>query len=179
MHMTNQEIMDLVACFDRSTVKTMKLTWEGFALELTRDAFREAGIDLEGSIEIEAYPESCGVLVFAHVHRPERVWFSFGRLEDLAAAARSLPPVGGSDAHDAREVGNAYTELTAEALTVPALRAALAAGRSRAVLARNTAHVRKGLSQWTKALRRGGVLRLGKAAAYVCWCAWLDVTDRR
>ena len=61
------------------------------ALELTRDAFREAGIDLEGSIEIEAYPESCGVLVFAHVHRPERVWFSFGRLEDLAAAARSLP----------------------------------------------------------------------------------------
>ena len=95
------------------------------------------------------------------------------------AAARSLPPVGGSDAHDAREVGNAYTELTAEALTVPALRAALAAGRSRAVLARNTAHVRKGLSQWTKALRRGGVLRLGKAAAYVCWCAWLDVTDRR
>ena len=95
------------------------------------------------------------------------------------AAARSLPPVGGSDAHDAREVGNAYTELTAEALTVPALRAALAAGRSRAVLVRNTAHVRKGLSQWTKALRRGGVLRLGKAAAYVCWCAWLDVTDRR
>ena len=61
------------------------------ALELTRDAFREAGIDLEGSIEIEAYPESCGVLVFAHVHRPERVWFSFGSLEDLVAAARSLP----------------------------------------------------------------------------------------
>ena len=58
-------------------------------------------------------------------------------------------------------------------------RAALAAGRSRAVLARNTSHVRKGLSQWTKALRRGGLLRLGKAAAYVCWCAWLDVTDRR
>ena len=95
------------------------------------------------------------------------------------AAARSLPPVGGSDAHDAREVGNAYTELAAETLTVPALRAALAAGRSQAVLERNTAHVRKGLSQWTKALRRGGVLRLGKAAAYVCWCAWLDVTDRR
>ena len=47
------------------------------------------------------------------------------------------------------------------------------------MLERNTAHVRKGLSQWAKALRRGGVLRLGKAAAYVCWCAWLDVTDRR
>ena len=61
------------------------------ALELTRVAFREAGIDLEGSIEIEAYPENCGVLVFAHVRQPERVWFSFGQLEDLAAAARCLP----------------------------------------------------------------------------------------
>ena len=58
------------------------------ALELTRTAFREAGMDLEGSIEIEAYPESCGVLVFAHVRKAERVWFSFERLEDLAAAAR-------------------------------------------------------------------------------------------
>ena len=43
------------------------------ALELTRTAFRQAGMDLEGSIEIEAYPESCGVLVFAHV-RPRRTW---------------------------------------------------------------------------------------------------------
>ena len=61
------------------------------ALELTRTAFRQAGIDLEGSIEIEAYPENCGVLVFAHVRLPERVWFSFERLEDVAAAARSIP----------------------------------------------------------------------------------------
>ncbi|WP_209341434.1 adaptor protein MecA [Flavonifractor sp. AGMB03687] len=60
------------------------------ALELTRTAFRQAGIDLEGAIEIEAYPESCGVLVFAHVRAPERCWFSFGSLEDLAAAARAL-----------------------------------------------------------------------------------------
>lgn len=60
------------------------------ALELTRSAFRQAGMDLEGSIEIEAYPESCGVLVFAHVRTPERSWFSFGHLEDLAAAARAL-----------------------------------------------------------------------------------------
>lgn len=95
------------------------------------------------------------------------------------AAARGLPAVGGSDAHDAKEVGNAYTELTVREITVPALRAALAAGESRAVLVRNTAHVRKGLSQWTKALRRGGVLRLGKAGAYVCWCALLDLRDRR
>lgn len=60
------------------------------ALELTRSAFREAGITLEGGIEIEAYPESCGVLVFAHVRPAERSWFSFLCLEDLAAAARCM-----------------------------------------------------------------------------------------
>ena len=61
------------------------------ALKLTRAAFREAGITLEGGIEIEAYPENCGVLVFAHVRTAERSWFSFACLEDLAAAARCMP----------------------------------------------------------------------------------------
>lgn len=61
------------------------------ALELTRTAFREAGIALEGGIEIEAYPESCGVLVFARVCRPERCWFSFRQLEDLVNGVRDLP----------------------------------------------------------------------------------------
>lgn len=60
------------------------------ALELTRAAFRQAGLTLEGGVEIEAYPGSCGVLVFARVRTPERVWFSFGCLEDLTAAARAL-----------------------------------------------------------------------------------------
>ena len=49
------------------------------ALAITQTAFHEAGITLEGSIEIEAYPDACGVLVFAHVRAPER------------AAARDLP----------------------------------------------------------------------------------------
>lgn len=60
------------------------------ALELTRAAFRQAGITLEGGIEIEAYPESCGVLVFARVTRTERSWLSFDSLELAAAGARSL-----------------------------------------------------------------------------------------
>lgn len=63
------------------------------ALELTRSAFRQAGLALEGTVEIEAYPERRGVLVFAHVRAPERAWFSFRRLADLAAAARVLGPV--------------------------------------------------------------------------------------
>lgn len=91
------------------------------------------------------------------------------------ACSRGLPPVGGSDAHDAAEVGNAFTALEAEALTLPALRSALAAGRSRGVLRRDTTHLRKGFSQWTKALRAGGVRRLAVAAAYVGYCGVLDI----
>ena len=34
--MTNQEIYDLIACFDRSTVQTMKLSMQDFSIELTR-----------------------------------------------------------------------------------------------------------------------------------------------
>ena len=34
--MTNQEIFDLVACFDRSTAQTMKLSTKEFTIELTR-----------------------------------------------------------------------------------------------------------------------------------------------
>ena len=61
------------------------------ALELTHSAFREDGIALDGSIEIEAYPEACGVLVFARVKEPERLWFSFGGLEPLLNGCRTLP----------------------------------------------------------------------------------------
>ena len=61
------------------------------ALELTRDAFHEAGITLDGSIEIEAYPNACGVLVFARVAPPPRQWFSFSGFEELLSAVRALP----------------------------------------------------------------------------------------
>lgn len=97
-----------------------------------------------------------------------------GRAAALASS-RHLAAVGGSDGHDAAEVGNAWTELEAEELSLPALRAALAAGRSRAVLQKNTSHLRKGLSQWTKARRIGGLPRLGKATAYLGYCLLLDI----
>ena len=61
------------------------------ALELTQTAFGEAGISLEGAIEIEAYPDACGVLVFARVSPPERLWVSFAGLEELLCAAYGLP----------------------------------------------------------------------------------------
>lgn len=61
------------------------------ALELTQAAFDDAGIALDGAIEIEAYPDACGVLVFARIHAPERLWLSFAGLEELLTAAHSLP----------------------------------------------------------------------------------------
>lgn len=146
---------------------------------------------------VEAIREAGGLAVLAHPYQrpgaaPEQFTFPLDAIEAVNARAcfkvpeanekaaalaqkRGLPAVGGSDAHDAAEVGNAYTELEAEALAVPALREALAAGRSRAVLRRNTSHLRKGLSQWTKARRGGSLPRLGKAVLYLGYCAALDV----
>ncbi|NCB62686.1 MAG: hypothetical protein EOM52_03585 [Clostridia bacterium] len=59
-------------------------------LEFTKEAFQEAGLCAEGPMEIEAYPDSCGVLVFARLNPPTRAWFVFKNLEDLLAAARCL-----------------------------------------------------------------------------------------
>lgn len=40
--MTNQEIYDLIACFDRSTAQTMRLSLRDFSIELTRGGARAA-----------------------------------------------------------------------------------------------------------------------------------------
>lgn len=66
------------------------------ALELTREAFCKAGIETEGAIEIEAYPSSCGVLVFAHITPRRRLWVSFSSPEELLSA-----PLPGEDEPDA------------------------------------------------------------------------------
>lgn len=154
--------------------------------------------EIPGPEEAVAAIRACGGLaVLAHPYQrpgaaPERLAFPLDGLEAANARAcfkvpdanqkaaalartRGLAAVGGSDAHDRAEVGSAWTALEAEALTLSALRDALASGRSRAVLARNTPRLRKGLSQWTKARRLGGAKRLGTAALYLCGCAALDV----
>jgi len=60
------------------------------ALFLTRQACQGAGIDLEGSVEIEAYPECCGVLVFARVRPTGTLWFTFPDIEPVLGAALAL-----------------------------------------------------------------------------------------
>lgn len=91
------------------------------------------------------------------------------------AAALGLPATGGSDAHSRHEVGNAWTEISCEARTLPELKAAVAAGKCRPVLGRNTPCFRKGLSQLGKARRTGDPLRLAKGLVYLGYCWGKDV----
>jgi len=64
------------------------------ALSLTREACREAGITLEGPVEIEAYPECCGVLVFARKRPAGALWFTFEDIESVLSAALALRHTG-------------------------------------------------------------------------------------
>ncbi len=59
------------------------------ALELTETAFDRAGISLSGTLEIEAFPDSCGILVFARIRSPELVFFSFPDFESVIRAAHA------------------------------------------------------------------------------------------
>lgn len=97
--------------------------------------------------------------------------------EKAAALARSwgLPAVGGSDAHSRHEVGNAYTRVEASGPTLSDWKEAISAGRCAPVLVKHTPHLRKGLSQFAQARRRGGLKNWAVGCAYVAYCAGLDL----
>lgn len=59
--------------------------------ELARKAFAAAGMKTEGTMEIEAYPDAMGVLLFARLRAETEKWFSFDGLEELLQGAQSLP----------------------------------------------------------------------------------------
>lgn len=44
--MTNQDIYDLIACFDRSTVQTMRLSMQDFTIELTRGGAQGSAVPM-------------------------------------------------------------------------------------------------------------------------------------
>ena len=145
---------------------------------------------------VAAIHEAGGLSVLAHPYQkpgaaPENFQFRTDAIESANARAAfkvpaanrlaaqlaerlALPTVGGSDAHDAAEIGNACTVLTASELSLSAFRDAVLSGASAAVLHRDTPCIRKGLSQWTKACR-SGVPHIPKAAAYLVWCAVRDL----
>lgn len=59
-------------------------------LELTREAFRQAGLSLDGALEIETYPDKCGLLVFVRVSPARQTVWHFEDCESLLAAAAAL-----------------------------------------------------------------------------------------
>ena len=60
------------------------------ALELVREGADLAGLELEAPLELEAYPDRGGVLLFVRSLAPRRVWHPFLELEALLDTARSL-----------------------------------------------------------------------------------------
>lgn len=166
---------------------------------LDLDALRRDGLP-SGGAAVEEIHQKGGIAVLAHPYqspdarpedfpfRPDCVEGANARAalkvkdanERAAALARrwGLPAVGGSDAHSRCEVGNARTWVQAEALTLPALREALLAGRCGPVLQKNTPHLRKGFSQLAQARRRGGVKNLAVGCAYAAYCGVLDLLGR-
>lgn len=61
------------------------------AAELARKAFASVGMRAEGTIEIEAYPDALGVLLFARIRTGAEKWFSFDGLEELLRGVETLP----------------------------------------------------------------------------------------
>lgn len=90
-----------------------------------------------------------------------------------------LPALGGSDAHACQELGSAWTEVTCGQLTLPALKTAVLAGACGPVLVRNCTHLRKGLSQFTRRRRLGGLKNLAVGAAYTLYSGLLDIFTKK
>lgn len=91
------------------------------------------------------------------------------------ANAMGLPSTGGSDAHSAREIANAYTEFDAENCTLDALREELLAGRCRAVLQTPCRWRDKGRSRLQKDRRMGGFSNILRARIYQIACVFRDI----
>ena len=94
------------------------------------------------------------------------------------AISLGLPQTGGSDAHSASEVGNAYTVIEAPDCSLPALREAVLNGRCSAVFIKNTPRRKKGLSQFRDALNSRKPRRILKGVAYIGYCIMLDIFCR-
>lgn len=104
----------------------------------------------------------------ARFHNPEA-----NAMAEAYAKAHGLPMLGGSDAHSAKAVGNAYTVVAAEA---PAdFRDAVKSGRCRPVYVRDTPRVQKGFSQMEKAKRSGSPYLVLRGAAYIAYCFLRDL----
>ncbi len=82
LYLTPADLRERGISFDQLTT--------AHTLELTREAFCQAGLTPEGPLEIETYPEQCGVLVFVHIRPAQQTAWRFADFESLLAAASAL-----------------------------------------------------------------------------------------
>ena len=84
--------------------------------------------------------------------------------------------IGGSDAHLAAEIGNAYTLVDCN--DVSEIKAAVLARKTEAVLKADTKRIYKGLSQMTRAKKEGGFKRRVLALCVFAKCVLLDIVGK-
>lgn len=94
----------------------------------------------------------------------------------LWATEHSRPRTGGSNAHCAQEVGNAYTELSCPRLSLPFLKEALDLGRCRPVFVRPASQLDCGYSELEFAKRRGSARQIAKCLAMLGLCRLADLS---
>lgn len=70
-------------------IRAEELTAE-YTLDLTREAFQQAGLPLGEPVELELYPDRCGVLIFVHTSPPRGAVWRFEDSEALLFAAANV-----------------------------------------------------------------------------------------
>ena len=157
----------------------------GLFLERQPDFARLFARGLPGGAETVAEIRRCGGLaILAHpFQNPRRSVNDFlfpldGVETRNARAGLKNKPANLQAEMFAQEKGNAYTEIECSAPVLPALRAALAAGRGRPILQKNTSHTSKGLSQFCAARRAGGLKKFCRGFCYLGYCILLDLFRR-
>lgn len=118
----------------------------------------------DGSRLAAAVPLLDGIEVWNS--RADRKLHDANRLATSFAQVCRLRPFGGSDAHCPQEVGNGYTVLEVDTLTLESVKAALLAGNTRAQGRRSPARY-AAQSQLTKRNKTGA-----RPLAYVKWAAF-------
>ncbi len=94
------------------------------------------------------------------------------------AKAHKLLQTGGSDAHSKYEVGNAYTLINPEEISLQSLKTAVKNGDCVGVIQKHTPRRRKGVSQFYKACRGRNTLKICRSMAYWGYCVMLDIIKK-
>ena len=93
----------------------------------------------------------------------------------LWAADHGRPKIGGSNAHSAQEVGNAYTEIACQRLTRAFLKEAMDLGHCRPVSVRDTSHTCCGFVDLANARRLGSKAMIVRSTARLGLCKLHDL----